>query len=71
MKLKCQKSKDIASIVAGVNFPVGKCPRVSYPKWKLAVGGNCQGGNFPKENCTRVIYSRYNYLRDNYRETLP
>ena len=34
------------SIVAGVNFPVDKCPGVSYRKWKLAVGSNCPGGNF-------------------------
>ena len=35
------------SIVAGVNFPVDKFPRVSYPKCELAVVGNCPGGYFP------------------------
>ena len=34
------------SVVADVNFSVGKCTGISYSKWKLAVGSNCPEGKF-------------------------
>ena len=47
MKLKCQKVQKYHVNSYRCEFSSGKCPRVSYPKWELAVGGNCPGGNFP------------------------